>query len=107
MQTISILEIQLGMAIGLFVVGALSLLIGIFFLVSRSGGKEVRALTNQTAQLAKKGLAEEVAGLVGNASSLLSATNELVRTATGIGVFLSLLGFILMVGACWLVLRIN
>jgi hypothetical protein len=107
METVSILEIKIGIAIGIFVVGVFSLAIGIYFLVSRSGGKEVRALANQTAQLAKKGLAEDVAGLVGNASSLLSATNELVRTSTGIGVFLSILGFLLMVIASWIVLKIN
>ncbi len=107
MESISILEIKLGMAIGIFAVGVISLAIGIFFLISRSGGKEVKALANQTAQLVKKGLAEDVAGLVGNASSLLSATNELVRTSAGIGVFLSILGFLLMVVSCWIVLRIN
>lgn len=107
MASISILEIKIGMAVGIFAVGVISLAIGIFFLISRSAGKEVKALANQTAQLVKKGLAEDVAGLVGNASSLLSATNELVRTSAGIGVFLSILGFLLMVVSCWIILRIN
>ena len=103
----TLLEVQLAMALGLFLFGAISLSIGIYILVARSAGKEVRALADQTAQLAKKGLAQEVAGLVGNASSLLSATNELVRTNAGVGVFLSILGFILMVASSWLVLRLN
>jgi len=107
MESISILEIKLGMAIGIFAVGVISFAIGIFFLISRSAGKEVKALANQTALLVKKGLAEDVAGLVGNASSLLSATSELVRTSAGIGVFLSILGFLLMVVSSWIVLRIN
>jgi hypothetical protein len=64
-------------------------------------------LAAQTAQLAKKGIAEDVAGLVGNASTLLSATNELVRTSAGIGVFLAVLGFLLMGVATWLVLQIS
>jgi hypothetical protein len=107
MESISLLDIKLGMAIGLFAVGVFSLAIGIYFLIARSAGKEVRALANQTAQLAKKGLAEEVAGLVGNASSLLSATNDLVRTSAGIGVFLSVLGFLIMTVASWIVLNIQ
>jgi hypothetical protein len=107
MESISLLEIKLAMAIGLFVVGALAFAIGIYFLIARSAGKEVRALATQTAQLAKKGLAEEVAGLVGNASSLLSATNDLVRTAAGIGVFLSVLGFLVMTISSWIVLNIE
>ena len=95
------------MVIGLFLLGAITLLIGILLLVTRSAGKEVRALATQTAQLAKKGIAEDVAGLVGNASNLLSATNDLVRTSAGIGVFLAILGFLLMTAATWLVLKIS
>ncbi len=95
------------MVIGLFLLGAITLLIGILLLVTRSAGKEVRALATQTAQLVKKGIAEDVAGLVGNASNLLSATNDLVRTSAGIGVFLAILGFLLMTVAIWLVLKIS
>jgi hypothetical protein len=104
---LDIFDLKLLMVIGLFLLGAITLFIGILLLVTRSAGKEVRALTTQTAQLAKKGIAEDVAGLVGNASNLLSATNDLVRTSAGIGVFLAILGFLLMTGATWLVLKIS
>jgi hypothetical protein len=57
MENMTLLDIKLGMAIGIFIVGVLSFAIGIYFLIARSAGKEVRALANQTAQLAKKGLA--------------------------------------------------
>jgi hypothetical protein len=104
---IDVFDITLLMVVGLFVLGVITLLIGILLLITRSAGKEVRTLAAQTAQLAKKGIAEDVAGLVGNASTLLSATNELVRTSAGIGVFLALLGFLLMGVATWLVLQIS
>ena len=104
---LNIFDLKLLMVIGLFVFGALTLFIGILLLITRSAGKEVRALATQTARLAKKGIAEDVAGLVGNASNLLSATNELVRTSAGIGVFLAILGFLLMTVAVWLVLQIS
>lgn len=104
---LNIFDLKLLMVIGLFLLGAITLLVGILLLVTRSAGKEVRALTTQTAQLAKKGIAEDVAGLVGNASNLLSATNDLVRTSAGIGVFLAILGFLLMTAATWLVLKIS
>ena len=104
---LNIFDLKLLMVIGLFLLGAITLLIGILLLVTRSAGKEVRALTTQTAKLAKKGIAEDVAGLVGNASNLLSATNDLVRTSAGIGVFLAILGFLLMTAATWLVLKIS
>ena len=104
---LNIFDLKLLMVIGLFLLGAITLLVGILLLVTRSAGKEVRALATQTAQLAKKGIAEDVAGLVGNASNLLSATNDLVRTSAGIGVFLAILGFLLMTAATWLVLKIS
>jgi hypothetical protein len=104
---VEIFDIKLLMVIGLFLLGAITLLVGIILLITRSAGKEVRTLATQTAKLARKGIAEDVAGLVGNASNLLSATNELVRTSAGIGVFLAVLGFLLMGAAIWLVLQIS
>lgn len=104
---INIFDLKLLMVIGLFILGAITLLIGVLLLVTRSASKEVRTLATQTARLAKKGIAEDVAGLVGNASNLLSVTNDLVRTSAGIGVFLAILGFMLMAVATWLVLKIS
>jgi hypothetical protein len=95
------------MAGGLFLIGMIFSIIGAIVLINRSAGRDVRALTAQSALLAKKGIAEDVAGLVGNVSALLKATNELVRTAAGIGVFLILLGVMLMIGACWLAFQLS
>ena len=107
MTGITLLDIQMGFALGLFLFGIISLSTGILILVVRSTGKEIRTLASQTTQLAKKGIAEDVAGLVGNASALLGAANELVRTTAGIGVFLAVLGFLLMAVAAWLTLNIQ
>jgi hypothetical protein len=104
---LDLFDVKLLMVMGLFLIGAITLLVGIILLVTRSAGKEVRTLAAQTAKLAKKGIAEDVAGLVGNASNLLGATNDLVRTSAGIGVFLAVLGFLLMAAATWLVLQIS
>jgi hypothetical protein len=104
---LDVFDVKLLMVMGLFLIGAITLLVGIILLVTRSAGKEVRTLAAQTAKLAKKGIAEDVAGLVGNASNLLGATNDLVRTSAGIGVFLAVLGFLLMAAATWLVLQIS
>lgn len=86
----------------MFALGVICLVAGIFLLFRRVGGDEIKAIATQTARLAQKGIVEEVTGMVGNASSLLDALNELVRTTTGIGVFLTLFGFILMVAAYYL-----
>ena len=68
-------------------------------------GDELRVIASQTARLAQKGITDEITGLVGNASALLEALNSLVKTTTGVGVFLTLIGFILMVVAYYLGLQ--
>lgn len=79
--------------------GVLSVISGLILLVTRSSSNAVQALANQTARLGQKGIAEEIAGLVGNASSLMGALNELIRTSAGIGIFLVLFGFLMMAAA--------
>lgn len=101
------LQIQIAMVAGLFMIGLISFAIGVIVLLTRSVGKDIRALVNQSSILAKKGLAEEVAGLVGNVSALLSATNDLIKTTAGIGVFFMLLGVAIMSAATLLAFRIN
>jgi hypothetical protein len=99
-------ELLLMMAAVLFLLGIGSSLIGIVILTVRSTGKDIRTLATQTTRLAQKGLADEVAGLVGNASALLDAMNQLIRTTAGVGVFLTIFGLLLMVAACILALKI-
>ena len=67
----------------------------------------VHKIAVQTTELAEKGVAEEVAGLVGNASTLIVPLNQLVKTAAGIGVFLIILGSLMIASAYWLTLQIN
>lgn len=81
------------------VVGILSIVTGIFVLVAKVMGSDVRALANQTQKLLQKGINEDVSGLVGNASTLIDALNQLVKTTTGVGIFLILVGFCLLAAA--------
>ena len=87
------------LAASLTILGVISIGSGIALLVTRSSGSAVHTLANQTARLAQKGLAEDISGLIGNASALLDALNQLVRTSAGIGIFLLLFGFIMLVSA--------
>ncbi len=103
----NIYEIQMYMAIGMFILGAITFGIGVIVLVSRTLSKDLRNLEAQTTSLAQKGIAEEISGLVGNASNLLNAMNEMVLTARGIGIFLTLIGIILMGVAIFFVLQIH
>lgn len=94
------------MVVILFILGMASTITGIVILVTRVTGRDLNTLATQTTRLAQKGLAEEVAGLVGNATSLLDALNQLIRTASGVGVFLTVFGVLVMGGATWLALQI-
>jgi len=84
------------MAAILFLIGLLTFLAGLILLIARTWNPDLRLLANQTARLAQKGLAEDLAGLIGNANLLIASLNELVRTTAGVGVFLLLLGLSIM-----------
>jgi len=99
-------ELLLVIIFTLYALGVLSTLSGILILISRAFGKDVKTIANQTNRLAQKGLAEDVAGLVGNASSLLEAMSQLVRETAGIGVSLVFFGILLITIAGILTLQI-
>lgn len=91
----------------LFLLGIIAIGAGILVLVSRVMGEDLKQISNQTALLVKKGIAEDVTGLVGNASSLIDSLNQLVKTASGIGIFLVICGFVLIISAYYLLLKIQ
>ncbi len=87
------------LAASLTLLGVISIGAGIILLVTRASGRAVQTIAAQTAKLAQKGLTEEISGLVGNASSLMDAMNQLVATSAGVGIFLVIVGFIMLVSA--------
>jgi hypothetical protein len=99
---ISAYELMVAMATCLLVMAVISLAAGILTLFVRVSGKDVHTLATQTLRLAQKGVADDVSGLVGNASALLEALNSLVRTTTGVGVFLILVSLLLFAGSYFL-----
>jgi hypothetical protein len=92
-------QFVLTMAVILLVIGVITFGAGVFIVVIRVMGEDVRTIANQTARLAQKGIADDVAGLVGNASALLDSLNELVRTSAGMGVFLIMTSLLLFLSA--------
>jgi hypothetical protein len=100
-------NIILGMGACLFLLGVISTGTGVVILVTKVLGREVREIAEQTAKLAQKGITDDVSGLVGNASSLVDALNQLVRTAAGVGIFLVLTGIVLIGSSYFLVLKIR
>lgn len=90
----------------LFILGIMTFVGGVAVLIYRVTGRHLRALATQTTQLAQKGVTDDIAGLVGNASSLLDSLNQLLKTTAGVGVFLCILGLLLVGSACWLAIQL-
>jgi hypothetical protein len=107
MIPLTLVDMQLVIAAVLFFLGCLSILLGVFILMARGYSKEIRTIASHTARLGHKGLANEVTGLVNSASGLIQAINQLVRTASGVGVFLILLGIVMIVGTYWILTNVN
>jgi hypothetical protein len=107
MFEMSIYDLLLSMAVALFAIGAVATGVGVFILVTRVLNDEIKVIARQTTTLAQKGIAEDVAGLVGNASSLIESLNRLVQTTSGIGIFLFVAGFILIAAAYFLIKQIS
>jgi len=106
MFEITPLTLLLYTALSLFLLGIGTFIAGIVVLLYRVSGRHMRTLATQTTTLAQKGVTEEIAGLVGNASNLLDSVNQLLRTTAGIGVFLCILGILMIGGACWLAVQL-
>ncbi len=89
-------DFQITMATILFLLGLIVMLISIFILTRQAIGRDIRTIAEQTTKLAEKGITENIAGLVGNASALINALHELSKSNTGIGVFMVFLGIALL-----------
>ncbi len=105
MENISAHELQLFMLIGTFLLGSITFLLGLAILMYGAWGKDLRTIADQTAKLAQKGIAEEISGLVGNASTLMTTLNDLMRTSNGIGFYLTIVGAILMLISSYVLLN--
>ena len=92
-------EFQITMATILFLLGLVVLALSIFILTRQAVGKDIQTIAKQTTKLAEKGITENIAGLVGNASALINALHDLSKSNTGIGVFLVFLSVALLTTA--------
>jgi uncharacterized membrane protein len=96
MTIFEIARLLSAMASGLFLIGLITFATGVAVLVIRSIGQDTRAINKSIAQITQKGITDDVSGLVGNASALMSATSDLIQTTKGIGVFLIISGSVFM-----------
>jgi hypothetical protein len=107
MYIINQTDTLLAIASILFAIGLLTMVLGLFVLIVRAMSKDMRAISAHTARIASKGIAEDMTALVGNTSSLMSSLTSMVKTAAGIGIFLTVAGMLLMGAAYWIFMQIQ
>ncbi len=96
MTIFDIARVLSAMASGLFLIGLITFATGVAVLIIRSIGQDTRLISKSIAHITNKGIADDLSGLVGNASVLMDATTNLIQTTKGIGVFLVVSGSVFM-----------
>jgi hypothetical protein len=91
----------------IFLLGVIILTIGIIILTKNAFGKELTSLASATSKLAQKGIAEDIAGLIGNASALMTSLQKMTSTTAGIGFLLVFFGTLFIGGSVLLFLNID
>lgn len=100
-------QTQIVIAGTLFTIGLICILLGIIVLMTRGYSGEVQALAAHTATIGQKGLGDEITGVVQSASELVAAINQLVKTANGVGVFLTCTGLLMIVGSYFVLTQLD
>ncbi len=102
MATFTQEDIALYVTAAIFILGMSTFILGIFILTGRALSKDINTLASQTSKLAEKGIADDISGLVGNTSALMDSLQQLVRTTAGIGIFLTVVGLLMITASIWL-----
>jgi len=100
-------NLQLGMAIALFVVGLTACGAGLWTILSREYQQTMRTLSAQSAKIgARAALEEGVAPIIDSTARLVEAISQLIRTAVGVGAFLCAAGVMICLAAFWMISKI-
>jgi hypothetical protein len=98
-----ITNLQIGMAISLFVLGLCSCVAGLWMILSRRYQQALRSISTHTARVSSKAITDTaMVPLIEALSGLVTAIDQLVRTSVGVGVFLCLAGIALCSVAFWM-----
>ena len=92
MYTLTLDELSYRIITSLFLLGTTTLVTGVIVLLTRTMGKDLRSITKEASKLARKGMVDDLSGLVGNASALLTASSQMIKTTAGVGIMLIVLG---------------
>jgi hypothetical protein len=107
MFSMSVNDFVLTLCLVMLGLGLLTFVLGVIIILVKVMGKATNTIAAETTKLAQKGITEEIAGLVGNASAMLDSLKGFVQTSAGMGIFLVLIGILLMGGSFALIMQIN
>lgn len=107
MRDSNAIQIMITLIAILFSLGGLTFLSGIVILAISAANQGIKSLATQVTNLAQKGITDDISGLVGNAANLIQGLDQLSKTRAGIGVFLTVLGLLMMIGACIFAIKIQ
>lgn len=101
-------DLQLAMAGLVFLLGFVAFAGGLHAMLATEYRATMRALSAQSGKLGAKSLGDPaVVPLMDATSRLIEAVSQLVRTASGVGAFLCLMGVGLCLAAFWLLTLIE
>jgi len=104
----SISDIQIAMAVSLFVLGVCSCIAGFWTILSKNYRQALQNISAHSARVSNKALTDvALVPLLDAMSNLVKALDQLVRTSAGIGVFLCLTGVALCAVAFWMLSRLQ
>lgn len=102
-----ITNLQLGMAITLFIIGVAACAAGLWTILARDYQQTLRTLSVQSAKIGTRAALEDgIAPIIDSAARLVEAVSQLIRTAVGIGVFLCCGGIVICLVAFWMISKI-
>ena len=107
MLAMSVNDFVLTLALVILGLGLLTFILGVIIILVKVMGKATTTIADETTKLAQKGITEEVAGLVGNASTMLDSLKGFVQTSAGMGIFLVMIGILLMAGSFVLITQVH
>jgi hypothetical protein len=104
MEYLTSYNLQLFIACTLGVLGTLFITSGLYKLLSQGTAPIAKYLRLQTARLQAKGLIDDPNQILGTIGQLTDAIDRLVRTATGVGAFLVMVG-VSLIASAYFILR--
>ncbi len=103
MEKAMITNLQITMAITLFVLGLCSCAVGFWTILSRKYQQALKSISAQSARVSSKAITDiGLTPLIDAMSELVKSIDQLVRTSAGVGAFLCLAGAVLCLAGFWM-----